>query len=224
MWDHDRVLRDTEERIAGAEALLKELKAEEVAAAGTNQRETYDQYHRHCREWRTEEARSEREFRATFHQDWPRQPLKLPDLPPSVLTRTEDARLAGSQRTPSQQLTSAETASAEVSAWVGSTSERRPVQGARWTPQPRGQRTKFIDRSNTLGRWKLHSLREREAAQHQEQMEPPAQRAIAVLGRVVDNDMSWRSSFPGLVDTKTAMLRELWDHMGSFSQGLHQAV
>ena len=49
------------------------------------------------------------------------------------------------------------------------------------------------------------SLRELEA----EQMEPPAQRDI---------DLSWRSSFPDLVDIKTAMLRELWDHMGSFSQ------
>ena len=40
MWTHDRVLRDTEERIAGAEALVKELKAE-VAAASTNQRGIY---------------------------------------------------------------------------------------------------------------------------------------------------------------------------------------
>ena len=55
-------------------------------------------------------------------------------------------------------------------------------------------------------------------------MEPPAQRAIAELGRVVDNDLSWRSTFPGLVDIKTVILRELWDQMGSFSQGLHQAV
>ena len=55
-------------------------------------------------------------------------------------------------------------------------------------------------------------------------MKPPAQRAIAELDRVVDNDLSWRSSFPGLVDIKTAMLKELWDHMASFSQGLHQAV
>ena len=28
MWDHDRVLQNTEECIAGAEALVKELKAE----------------------------------------------------------------------------------------------------------------------------------------------------------------------------------------------------
>ena len=97
MWDHDRVLRTTEERIAGAEALVKELKAE-AAAASSNQRQTYDQYHRHCREWRTEEVRSEREFRATFHQDWLRQPLKLPDLPPSVLRFKEDSKLAQPQR------------------------------------------------------------------------------------------------------------------------------
>ena len=55
-------------------------------------------------------------------------------------------------------------------------------------------------------------------------MEPPAQRAIAELGRMLENDLSWMSSFPGLVDIKTAMLRELWEHMGSFSQELHQVV
>ena len=55
-------------------------------------------------------------------------------------------------------------------------------------------------------------------------MEPPAQRAIAELGRVLENDLSWRSRFPGLVDIRTAMRRELWDHMGSFSQELHHAV
>ena len=99
-------------------------------------------------------------------------------------------------------------------------SERRPAQEARWTPQPRGLRAKFTDHSKTLGRWKFISLRELEA----EQMESPAQRAIAELGRVLDNDLSWRSSFPGLVDTKTAMLRELWDHMGSFSQELHHQM
>ena len=55
-------------------------------------------------------------------------------------------------------------------------------------------------------------------------MEPQAQRAIGELGRVVDNDLSWTSSFSCLVDIKTAMLRASWDHMGSFSQGLHQAV
>ena len=33
MWDHDRVLQNTEERIAGVEALVKELKAEAAAAS-----------------------------------------------------------------------------------------------------------------------------------------------------------------------------------------------
>ena len=55
-------------------------------------------------------------------------------------------------------------------------------------------------------------------------MAPPAQRAIAELGRELENDLSWRSSFLGLVDIKTAMLRELRDYIGSFSQELHQAV
>ena len=41
---------------------------------------------------------------------------------------------------------------------------------------------------------------------------------------MLENDLSWRSSFPGLVDIRTAMLRELWDHMGSFSQEPHQVV
>ena len=107
-----------------------------------------------------------------------------------------------------------------MSVWVGSTSERRPTQEARRTPQSRGLLAKFVDYSKTLGRWKFLSLRELEA----EQLEPPAQRAIAELDRVLENDLSWRSSFPGLVDIRTAMLRELWDHMGSFSQELHQAV
>ena len=63
-------------------------------------------------------------------------------------------------------------------------------------------------------------MRELEA----ERLEPPAQRAIAELDRMLDNDLSWRNSFPGLVDIRTAMLRELWDNMGSFSQELHQSV
>ena len=58
MWTHDRVLRDMEKRIAGADALVKELEAE-VAAASTNQRETYEQHHRYCREWRAEESKVE---------------------------------------------------------------------------------------------------------------------------------------------------------------------
>ena len=41
LWTQDRVLRDAEERIADAEALIKELKAE-VAATNTSQWETYD--------------------------------------------------------------------------------------------------------------------------------------------------------------------------------------
>ena len=44
------------------------------------------------------------------------------------------------------------------------------------------------------------------------------------LSRVLDLDLSWRSSFLDLVDIRTAMPRELWDHMGSFSHVLHQAV
>ena len=111
-----------------------------------------------------------------------------------------------------------ETSKTEVSAWVGCTSERRTA--ARWTPQPRGLLARFTDYSKTLGRWKFLSLRELEA----EQLEPPAQRAFAELGCVLENDLSWRSSLPGLVDIRTAMLREPWDHMGSFSQELHQAV
>ena len=55
-------------------------------------------------------------------------------------------------------------------------------------------------------------------------MEPPAQRAIVKLGRVLNRDWSWRSTFPGLVDIRTAMLRELQDNMWGFSQVLHQAV
>ena len=81
LWDYGRTRQGAEERIAGTEALVKELKAE-AAAASRNQRETYDQYHRLCQEWRAEESKSRRKFSATFHQDWVREPLKLPDLPP----------------------------------------------------------------------------------------------------------------------------------------------
>ena len=98
-------------------------------------------------------ARSKREFKAAFHQDWLRQPLKLPDLPPSVLFLKEDSKLAGSQRTATPQPTSAEVSSTEVPAWVGSTSERRPPQHeVRGTSQPLKGRTKGLDRFNTLGR------------------------------------------------------------------------
>ena len=152
MWDHDRIRQNTEERIAGVEALAKELKAE-AAAASRDQRETYDQYHRLCREWRTKETKSEREFRSTFHQDWVRQPLKLPDLPPSVLPFKKDLKLAEPQRSAALPPTNAEVSRTEVSAWVGSTPERRPTQEARRTPQSRGLLAKFMDYSKTLGRW-----------------------------------------------------------------------
>ena len=219
LWDYDRIRQGAEERIAGVEALVKELKAE-AAAASRNQRETYVQYHRLCREWRTEETKSRREFSATFHQNWVREPLKLLDLPPSVHPFNEDLKLAEPKQSAAPPPTNAETARTEMSAWVGSTSERRSTQETRRTPQSRGLLAKFVDYSKTLGRSKFLSLRELEG----EQLEPPAKRAIAGLGRVLENDLSWRSSLPGLVDIRTPKLRELWDHMGSFSQELHQAV
>ena len=134
LWDDDRTRQRAEERIAGAEALIKELKAE-AAAASSNQRETYDQYHRLCQEWRAEETKSRRKFSGTFHQDWVREPLKLPDLPPSV-RRLKDQKLAEPQRSAAPPPDNAEAARA-VSAWVGSTSGRRPTQEARRTPQAR---------------------------------------------------------------------------------------
>ena len=151
MWEYDRARQDTEERIAGVEALVRELKVE-AAAASRNQRETYDQYHRLCQEWRTEETKSRREFSATFQQDWVREPLKLPDLPPSVRPFNEDSKLAEPQRSTAPPPTNAETGRTEVSAWVGSTLERRPTQETRRTPQSRGQLAKFVDCSKTLGR------------------------------------------------------------------------
>ena len=44
LWNDDHTRQRAEERIADAEAWIKELKAE-AAAASSNQRETYDQYH-----------------------------------------------------------------------------------------------------------------------------------------------------------------------------------
>ena len=146
------------------------------------------------------------------------EPLKLPDLPPSV-RHLKDQKLAEPQRSAAPPPDNAEAARA-VSAWVGSTSGRRPTQEVRRTPQAWGLLAKFVDHSKTFGRGKFLSLRELEA----ERLELPAQRAIAELDRMLDNDLFWRSSFPGLVDIGTAMLRELWDNMGSFSQELHQAV
>ena len=149
LWDYDRTRQGAEERIAGAEARVKELKAE-AAAASRNQRETYDQYHRLYQEWRAEEIKSRRKFSATFHQDWVREPLKLPDFPRSV-RHFKDPKLAEPQRSAAPPPANAEAARAEVSAWVGSTSERRPTQEARRTPQSRGLLAKFVDHSKTLG-------------------------------------------------------------------------
>ena len=182
MWTQDRVLRNAEERIAGAEALIKKLRAE-VAATSTSQRETYNQYHRYCRQWRTEEARSEREYKAAFHQDWLHTIAQAARSFPSGLSRKEDSRLAGSQRTATPPPTSAEASNTEVPAWVGSTSERRPLQPeVMWAPQPRERRTKFVDRFNTFGKWKFNSLRELASSQYRDQTEPLAQRAIVELG------------------------------------------
>ena len=84
LWNDDHTRQRAEERIADAEDRIKELKAE-AAAASSNQCETYDQYHKLCQEWRAEEMKSRQKFSGTFHQDLVLQPLKLPDLPPSVL-------------------------------------------------------------------------------------------------------------------------------------------
>ena len=144
------------------------------------------------------------------------EPLRLPDLPPSV--RLFEKR-AEPQRSAAPPPDNAE-AARPVPAWVGSPSGRRPTLEARRTPQARGLLAKFVDHSKALGRWKFLSMRELE----EERLEPPAQRAIAELDRTLDNDLSWRTSFPGLVDIRATTLRELWDKMRSFSQELHQAV
>ena len=218
MWDDDDTRQRAEEHIAEAEALIKELRVE-ATAASRSQRETYDQYHKLCQEWRAEEMKSRQKCSGTFHQDLVLEPLKLPDLPPSV-RHFNDQKRAETQRPAALPADNAEVERKAVSAWVGSTSERRTTLEARRTPHARGLLAKFVDDSKTLGRWKFLCMRELEA----ERLEPPAQRAIAELDRMLDNDLSWRSSFPGLVDIRTAMLRELWDNMGSFSQELHQAV
>ena len=69
------------------------------------------------------------------------EPLELPDLPPSV-RHFRDSKLAEPQRLTASPPTNAETSRTEVSAWVGSTSERRTA--ARRTPQPRGLRAKKL--------------------------------------------------------------------------------
>ena len=140
LWNDDHTRQCAEERIADAEARIKELKAE-AAAASSNQCETYDQYHKLCQEWRAEEMKSRQKFSGTFHQDLVLQPLKLPDLPPSVL-HFRDSKLAEPQRLAAPPPTNAEISRAEVSAWVGSTSERRTA--ARRTPQPQGHRAKKL--------------------------------------------------------------------------------
>ena len=71
--DHTR--QRAEERIADAEARIKELKAE-AADASSNQRKTYDQYHKLCQEWRAEEMKSRQKFSGTFYQDLVLEPLK----------------------------------------------------------------------------------------------------------------------------------------------------
>ena len=120
--------------------------------------------------------------------------LKLPDLPPSVLSLKGGTRLVGSQKTLTPQPTSAEVSSTEVPAWVGSTWERPPPDGEiRQTPQhTRGKGTMFDDRFNTLGNWKFLSLKELASKQYRDPLEVPAQRAVVELGRVLDRDLSWR--------------------------------
>ena len=140
LWNDDHTRQRAEECIADAEAWIKELKAE-AAAASSNQRETYDQYHKLCHEWQAEEMKSRQKFSGTFPQDLVLEPLKLPDLPPSVL-HFRDSKLAKPQRLAAPPPTNAETSRAEVSAWVGSTSEGRTA--ARRTPQPRGLRAKKL--------------------------------------------------------------------------------
>ena len=214
LWGDERTRQGAEERIADAEAQIKELKAE-AAAASSNQRETYDQYQKLRQEWRAEERKSRQRFSGTSHQDLVLEPFRLPYLPPSV--RLFEKR-AEPQRSAAPPLDNAE-AARPVPAWVGSPS-CRPTLEARRTPPTRGVLAKFVDHSRALGRWKFLSIRELE----EERLEPPAQRAIAELDRTLANDLSWTTNFPGLVDIRAATLREVWDKMDSFSQELHQAV
>ena len=213
LWGDERTRQGAEERIADAEARIKELKAE-AAAASSNQRETYDQYHKLRQEWRAEERKSRHKFSGTSHQDLVLEPRRLPDLPPSVRRFEKRAEPQRSAAPPPDA-----EAARPVPAWVGSTS-RRPTLEARRTPPARGVLAKFVDYSKALGRWKFLSMRELE----EERLEPPAERAIAELDRTLTNDLSWTTSFPGLVDIRAATLRELWDKMDSFSPELHQAV
>ena len=124
LWDDDHTRQRAEERIAEAEARIKELRAE-ATAASRSQRETFDQYCKLCQEWRAEEMNSRRKGSGTFHQDLVLEPLKLPDLPPSVRP-FEDQKRAEPQRSAAPPPDKVEAARA-VPAWVGSTSERRPT-------------------------------------------------------------------------------------------------
>ena len=140
LWNDDHTQQRAEERIAEAEARIKKLRAEETAAS-RSQRETFDQYRKLCQEWRAEEMKSRRKCSGTFHQDLVLEPLELPDLPPSV-RHSRDSKLAEPKRLTTPPPTNAETSKTEVSAWLGSTSERRTA--ARRTPQPRGLRAKKL--------------------------------------------------------------------------------
>ena len=145
LWGDERTRQSAEERIADAEARIKELKAE-AAAASSNQRETYDQYHKLRQEWRAEERKSRQKFSGTFHQDLVLEPLRLPDLPPSV--RLFEKR-AEPQRSAAPPPDNAEAAK-PVPAWVGFP-PRRPTLEAGRTPPARGLLAKFVDHSKHSG-------------------------------------------------------------------------
>ena len=142
LWSDERTRQGAEDRIADEEAQIKELKAE-AAAASSHQRETYDRYQKLLQEWRSEERKSS----GTSLQDLVLEPLRLPDLPPSV--RLFEKR-AEPQRSAAPPPDNAE-AARPVPAWVGSPS-RRPTPEARRTPPTRGVLAKFVDHSRALGR------------------------------------------------------------------------
>ncbi|CAM9924595.1 unnamed protein product, partial [Ascophyllum nodosum] len=78
LWGDERTRQGAEERVADAEAQIKELKAE-AAAASSHQRETYDRYQKLRQEWRSEERKSKQKFSGTSLQDLVLEPLRLPD-------------------------------------------------------------------------------------------------------------------------------------------------
>ena len=135
LWGDERTRQGAEERVADAEAQIKELRAE-AAAASSHQRETYDRYQKLLQEWRSEERKSKQKFSGTSLQDLVLEPLRLPDLPPSV--RLFEKR-AEPQRSAAPPPDNAE-AARPVPAWVGSPSRRptpeagqicRPLQSTR---------------------------------------------------------------------------------------------